>query len=314
MADGDITKINDWTGAGLSTDEQPQSLAKLTSKLFVVANKDYVLTFSVDDNFDNITLVDSLDHDASTSNYATVDAIDETHFIIAYRQSTGTASGYTKTFSCDADGDNIAEIASLKFADGESPEFCATAVIDSTHHAIAYKDSSNNYQLKTFSFDGSYENIALEDTHQFSTTNGFPPNLIKIDATHLATLHYDGSNNTLTTYTLDGNYDITAADTTTIAAVMPSTGYFSYTTMKLVNDSTIIIGGGYNSKAYITTVSFNGSYETTQIESHEIVSATTTTVGVSAIDETHYFVTMELGNSDTRAYSVSADSSYRKYG
>ena len=124
--------------------------------------------------------------------YNSLVMIDSTHFIVAYTDTNG--DGMIKTFSVDADGDNITQIAELEH-DTTSCTYNSLVMIDSTHFMLAYDYNGDAGRLRTFSIDGNYENITTIDTLNHDTTKGFWNSLVKIDSTHFMLAYMGSSNN-----------------------------------------------------------------------------------------------------------------------
>ncbi|MBD3408439.1 MAG: hypothetical protein GF411_20115, partial [Candidatus Lokiarchaeota archaeon] len=117
---------------------------------------------------DNITEIDSLEFDADEAGIISMILIDSTHFAIAYRGPDN--DGFVKTFSIDGNCDNITEIDSLEF-DTTYASYISMILIDSTHFAIAYVKIDVVFKgyVKTFSIDGSYDNITEIESLEFDS-------------------------------------------------------------------------------------------------------------------------------------------------
>jgi hypothetical protein len=122
-------------------------------------------TFSIDGAYGNITAIDALTHDSSTETDFSLVKIDATHFALAYSTyiaGRGYYTIYLKTFSIDGAYDNITQIDSLEH-DTNTSTRSSMVLVNSTHLLLAYKKSTNAGALKTFSFDGSYDNLTEID-------------------------------------------------------------------------------------------------------------------------------------------------------
>ena len=212
----------------------------------------------------DITTIDTEIQDAIFSSFNSVVRIDDTHFILAYQ---GSNEGNIKTFSCDSDGDNITLIDSFQFL-ATSPTYLSFIMIDTTHYALAYAGDGTDGFIKTFSIDGSYDNIALIDTEEHDAVYGEHNSLVKIDSTHLA-LAYRGEYNYgyIKTFSIDSSAD----NITQIDSLQHDT--ICLTTSLVLIDSThlaLAYRGGASYYGYIKTFSFDGSYDNiTQIDSLE---------------------------------------------
>ncbi|HDZ37143.1 MAG TPA: hypothetical protein ENH62_02465 [Marinobacter sp.] len=194
------------------TDVSHCSLVLIDSTHFILAytsadGDGFLSTFSIDGSY-VLTEIDNFEFDISDSTFNSLVKIDATHFALAYQGPTG--DGFIKTFSIDGSYSNIAEIAVLEHdtADGGHNSL---VLIDSTHLALAYAGVGGNGFIKTFSFDGSYENITEIAVLEHDTVKGFYNGLVLIDSTHLL-LGYQGDG-TLSevafakTFSFDGSYE-----------------------------------------------------------------------------------------------------------
>ena len=189
------------------------SLVKIDATHFILAyyggtGVGHLKTFSIDASYENITEIDDLTLDTSGGAYNSLVKIDATHFILAYYGNDG--DGFIKTFSIDGSYDNITEIDSLEH-DTSSALFSSLVILNSTHFALVYLTSSSHYgYIKTFSIDGSYDNITQIDSLQYSTDAGSCC-LVNIDSTHviLEFANYSDYTGIVKVFSIDSNYDIT---------------------------------------------------------------------------------------------------------
>ena len=170
-----------------------------------------IKTFSIDESY-NVTEVDALSHYSGTVVRSSLVLIDSTHLGLAYSESVGD-DGWIKTFSFDGNYDNITEIASLEHETTDST-WTSLVLMDSTHFMLAYAGSGTDGYIKTFSFDGNYQNITEIDSLEHDAGNGEFNSLVNINSTH-SILAYQGTDDDgfLKTFSVDGAFDnITQVD------------------------------------------------------------------------------------------------------
>jgi len=172
------------------------SLVKVDATHFILAYSGtdldgFVKTFSIDGSYDNITQIDILEHDTGDGRSNSLIQIDATHYMLAYRGTN--LNGFVKTFSIDGSADNIAQIDSLEH-DTDDAASNSLVKIDSILYMLAYGGTDGDGFIKTFSIDGSYENITQTGILEYDIVNGSYNSLVKVDATH-AILAYTGENN-----------------------------------------------------------------------------------------------------------------------
>jgi len=267
------------------------SLVMMDSTHFALAHRGlsgdgYITTFSIDGSYDNIAEIDNYEHDIVDNTSNSLVKIDATHLILACAGDSG--DGFLKTFSVDGDCDNIAEIDSLEH---DTIEGSANSLVmmDSTHFALAYTTSLNRGYIKTFSIDGSYDNIAEIDSYGYETTTyrTFWNSLVKIDATHLILAHtgpvQDGF---LKTFSVDGDCDNIAE----IADLEHDTGVAYGNSLIMIDSTHFVLAYISDSNGHIKTFSIDGSYENiTQVNDleHDSGSITAFINSLVKIDANH---------------------------
>jgi len=250
----------------------------------------YIKTFSIDDNYDNITEIDSLNHDSADGPYTSLVMIDATHFILVYRGLD--SDGYIKTFSIDDNYDNITEIDSLEH-DTTFAAWPSLVMIDATHFMLAYESDTGTYQqkLKTFSIDSNYDNITEIDSLAIVSTYASSHSLVRIDATHfILASSYSGEDGYIKTLSIDGGYNITVIDTLRHdilygmynSLVMIDATHFILAYESWVNDST--------HPGYISTFSIDGSYNITEIATLKHQDDDCKYNSMVMVDSTHFLV------------------------
>jgi hypothetical protein len=255
-----------------TTQGTQNSLVMIDSTHFILAyagtdNDGFIKTFSIDENYDNITEIDSLEHDFSTGSLNSLVMIDSTHFILAY---TGTDNdGFIKTFSIDENCDNITEIDSLEH-DTNYGLYNSLIKIDSTHFILAYDGIDDDGFIKTFSIDENCDNITEIDSLEHDTANGTYNSLIKIDSTHFI-LAYTGteSDGFIKTFSIDENCD----NITEIDSIEHDTANGLFNSLVMIDSTHFILAyAGSGDDGFIKTFfySYDFSYSSFLIQGNKI--------------------------------------------
>ena len=265
MATGDITQIDSFEFD--TTSAFDNSTVKISDTHFAVAYTDsafdgYIKIFSVDSGGDTITLVSTFEYDTVVGYHASLVLIDSTHLAVAYTSSG--EDGWIKTISIDGSY-NMATVASLEHETSDTAHN-SLVLIDSTHLGLACAVSiSGSIRIKTFSFDGSYENITELDELTVGANAESQMSLVTIDSTHLA-LAYSSTNCFVETFSLNGSYVITSVDSYQHSA--SSAGQSSLALIDSTHFGLTFVDSG--NAPTIKTFSINGSYAWTQIDSHTL--------------------------------------------
>jgi len=168
----------------------------------------FIKTFSFDSGTaDNITLVDTLEHETTGPvSYNSLALIkDDTLFALAFTGVDG--DGFLKTFTVDTGtADTIAEVDSLEH-DTVGALWNSLVKIDETHVALAYTSPTNEGFMKTFSFTTAGATITLVDSLNYETDNANHNSLVLIDSTHLIVAHSKGLKGHVQTLSMDSNFD-----------------------------------------------------------------------------------------------------------
>lgn len=275
------------------------SVVRIDDTHFIIAyNGDgsdgYIKTFSVDANADNITNIDTLEHDTTQGTENSLVKIDATHYALAYAGSG--SDGYLATFSIDANADNITEIASIEH-DVANGTDNSLVLLDSTHLFLAYTGDASDGFVKTFSFDGSYGSLTQIDSLEHASADGLYSSCARIDATHVAVAFAGTSGDGFVRiFTIDGSYDITQT-----SSLEHDTADGTYNSLVLIDEDHLMLAyRGTGTDAYLKTFGFDGSYALTQIDSEKY---TTVSLGHNALlqlDSIHY----ALGYSSGSSYGV----------
>ena len=252
MADYDITQLKSLEHDIVNGTYN--SLVMIDSTHFILAyggdgNDGFIKTFSIDENYDNITEIDSLEHDTVNGTHNSLVKIDSTHFILAYLGDGG--DGFIKTFIIDGSY-NITAIASLEHDTGGTHGECSLVKIDSTHFILAYRGDGSDGYIKTFSIDGSY-NITEIDSVEHDGVNGGYNSLVMIDSTHFILAYAgDGDDGFIKTFSIDENYD----NITEIDSVEHDTVYGFYNSLVKIDSTHFILAyAGEGIDGYIKTFS-----------------------------------------------------------
>jgi hypothetical protein len=166
----------------------------------------YIKTFSISGAV--ITEEDSLNHNIGVqAEFNSLKKITANYYALSYAGAGD--DGYLKTFSIAGGIGSIVEIDDEEF-DTTKGYYSSLEVIDTTHLAVAYQGDGNDGYIKTFSIDGSADNITLIHTLEHDGTYAIYNSLALIDSTHLA-LAFEGSssyNGRIKVFLLDGSYNI----------------------------------------------------------------------------------------------------------
>ncbi len=287
------------------------SLVMIDATKFVLAysgngSDGFIKTFSIDGSYDNITLIDSLEHEVTLGQHQSLVMIDSTHFMLAY--SGSGSDGYLSTFSVDSNADNITIIDTIEH-DTTLGQYNSLKMISPTRFVLAYSGSGSDGFIKTFSIDGSYDNITLIDSLEHDTTIGLWNSTVLIDSTHLllaysgpdtgASTLYDGF---LKTFSFDGNAD----NITLIDSLEHDTTLGLYNSIKQIDSNNFLLaysstdtGGAALYDGFIKTFSIDGSYDTiTEIDSVEHDTTQGMWNDLISISETHYILAYSGNGAD----------------
>jgi len=276
------------------------SLIQIDSTHFILAYSGdnfavTIVTFSIDANYDNITVIDSLacDTGSNNGNDTSLVMLDSSRFVVAF--SGSGSDGYIRTLSID-ESYNISAVALLEH-DTTSGRYNSLIALDSTHVVLAYSQPSAYYgYLKSFYISSDLNTITTLKSANHNTPSS-SNSLIKIDATHLMLAYRDTTDNKsrLITISIDGSYDFSVIDTYEYDA---SYAHISLCTV----DSThfILTYAGVDSDGFIITFSIDGSYDITQIDVLEHDTSNGTYNALVLIDSTH--VVLAYAGADDDAY------------
>jgi hypothetical protein len=240
-------------------------------------------TFSVDGSY-LVTEIDALDYDAAGAKNSLVN-MDDTGFVVAY---TGDGTdGFIKTFTIDGSYDTITNVDTLEH-DISNCAYPVAGKLSATHFVVAYSGASGVGMIKTFSIDGAYDNITEINSLQHDAGATSFNSMVVIDSTHVMVsyLVYAGAaySSVVKTFTIDGAFAITETDDLTVAA------YEEDERAIMQIDAThyaLAATNGNTGKANVKTISIDGSYVMTLIDTVEVSNATIWIQSIIMFDNTH---------------------------
>lgn len=284
------------------------------------ANDGFIVTVSWDSDFDNVTIVDTLEHSLTDASYVSLVKIDATHFALAYTDAElGVNDGHVKTFSIDGSY-VITQVDSFEF-DTSDGTWVSMVLVDSTHLAVAYTGVDSDGFIKTFSFDsGTGDNIALVDTLEHETVGPVTYNsLVLIDTTHLA-LAYVGvdGDGFLKTFSMGAG----ATSITEINVLEHDTVDAKWNSLALIDTAggvthLALAYASTGNDGFLKTFSTDSSYSTiTQIASLEFDPAWGNTNSLVLIDTDasgSHFMQAYLNGSIQYVHTFSLDENYDNF-
>ena len=271
---------------------------------YSTATKGYIKTFSIDGNYD-ISLVDTYEYLGTATTHNSLAKLDGTHYMLAYQGPD--SDGFIKTFTIDANADNIAEVDVLEqetdFIDGQS----SLVAIDSTHAILAYQGPDYDGFIKTFSCDAAGTNIAQVAVLEYDTAQGGEPSMVKINATHFA-VAYNGGGAVIKTFSIDGSYE----NITMLKSLKHSSGNGRWNSIVMIDSTHFILSymdcvGGYG--LWIKTFSMDGSYELTELDSleHNASFQTYSPTSLVKLEDAYYMLAYQGADYDGFVKTFSLD-------
>jgi hypothetical protein len=285
------------------------SLVQIDSTHYILAyagagGDGFIKTFSIDGSYENITEIDSLEHDSSEGQNNSLVQIDDTHFILAY--SGDGHDGYIKTFSID-ESYEISQIDVMEH-DEANGLFNSLIKIDNTHFMLAYAGADYDGFIKTFSIDESYK-ISQIDVMEHDTNNGKYNSLLQIDSTHYI-LAYSNMNlyGVIKTFSINESYEISQTD----SLIHDNTHGVWASLVKIDSTHYILAYKSYAEdwKGVIKTFYIDESYEISQIDSLTHDTGNMLDNSLTQIDSTHYILAYSGVGYDGFIKTFSIDGSY----
>ena len=192
-----------------ATKAQWHSMVKIDATHFIFAHSNPardggIKTISIDGNYENITVEDSVVHDTGYGEYNALTKIDETHFALAYMGSIDPIGGWIKIFSIDGNYD-ITEESSLEHDAPGAGIYNSIITLDSTHIIIVYAGNVGyDGIIKVFSIDPGSSYAITEETSLTYDTEGRNTSFVQIDDTHFFLGHSGaGSDGYVRTFSME---------------------------------------------------------------------------------------------------------------
>ena len=258
------------------------------------------VTLSVNPSTYAITEIDQFQYSA-VAIYSDVAVIDSTHVVVAYEGADN--DGYVQILSMDTAKDNIASIEILEYEPNETVYTQRIHLIDATHFIVGYCKGDNTGWAKTFSFDGSYQNITVLDSLQveaLATYAYFEMEEITTNAYVCAYGYTD--HNIISTFTIDGSYQFTMRD-----SLDHDTGTWQTQGLEIPDATHILqvyMSGTNDGEA--KTFSVDGTYQITQIDSINWGGGTLDLVGSYEAD----LIKSSAANQYVFDYSANSNDGY----
>jgi|GEM_PF-2756373 len=306
MALYDVT--TDSTGT-VDTDGAYGTLIKITDNIIAVAymtgtgaaGPGEVKTYNIATD----SVIDTLEFDGTQARYPQIFSIDSTHFGIVY---TGPGNdGFIKTFS-HSSGTSITLVNTNEF-DTTLFFYPGYAEIDSDHLIVAGYNGSSEYDVRTFSISGAYVTAQI-DSHTIAGAGTANKNIIvKASATKfVGAFVQNDSDVLLTTYTLDGSYNITNVDTLEIAI----TGIGIDVNVISIDETHFMVIYAINNVNYtIKTYSVDsGNDNITLVDTYNDATAQASDNSMVLLDSSTVAIVRRDENSDLDIDVVTVDGSY----
>lgn len=268
------------------------SVSALDSTHFVIAYRDLGASshgkaiIGTVSNGDDITYGSIYEFDATATTFISVSALDSTHFVIAYSDSTTNGKSIIGVVS---NGDDIAYGSEYQFNARETNEI-SVASLDSTHFVIAFKDEGgSDYGKAIIGVVSNGDDIAFGSIYDFNSGNSLYISAAKLDSTHFvvafknSTTHGQSIVGTVSNgddITFGSIYEFNGVDTTYISAAALDATHF---VVAFMDDAASDHG-----QAIIGTVS-NGD-DITYGTKYEFINKATIYISVSKIDSTNFVI------------------------
>jgi 6-phosphogluconolactonase (cycloisomerase 2 family) len=161
------------------------------------SNHGYIKTFSINGAY-AITEIDSLEFDGVTYQIEmNLAKLTDSFYVLS------NSAGVLRTFSIDANADNITQIDSLS----ATGRYGSIGVIDSTHFVVAYTGSGDDGFVRVFSVDANADNITSLSVLEHDTADGTYSSLAMINSSNFIVAYtgtdYDGF---IKTFSISADY------------------------------------------------------------------------------------------------------------
>ena len=181
-------------------------------------------------------------------------------------------------------------------------------MIDATHFILSYLDQdNNNWYVKTFSIDGSFDNITELDSVMFNSVVQYHTSVIKVDATHYAVSYSDASNDwRICMFSIDWSYQITEG-----SELEFDTSQWLYVSSILLDSTHIVIAHQWvNGDGFLRVIAINWSYVMTAVSVLEHDTADCSYNSLVKIDDTHFALAYDSTTNHWQLKTFSVDWNY----
>lgn len=292
------------------------SVVRIADTRFAIAYRGtssdgYISTFSIDpDNDYAITEIDSLEHDTADGAYNSLVCVGTTRLVLSY--SGSGSDGFIKTFSIDANCDNITEIDSLEFDATLAIETSLVKITD-TLFAVAYEGTDSDGFICTISTDANGDNLAIVDSLEHDTGSGGDPAMCLLDSTHVALCYQSGVPKGVTrTIAFDANGDnITTIGVNSIISLSVDTQYHAICKVDATHYA-IAYTDDTGEDGYIATIEIDGSYYPTIKDTVEYDTSSAYNNSIVLVDAKHLMLayTSVYNNGPGYVITFGLDASY----
>ena len=244
-----------------------------------------------------ITELESLEHETTLARENAIARINDTHFMVAYRDSSNYLR--VKTFSVDGSYafTQIDNEANTGVDIRTTLNEVALIQMDATHYVFsAPGDGSYHGRVGTITIDGGY-NITFTNTIEpDGGVNSRYNSLCKVDSTHFCRADV-GANAylMLTMFSVDGSWNITKGDELSIWSSAISAGYPD---IALINSTHMVVAfnDSYND-ARISTILIDGSFILSELNQLEYSTGTSLYNQIKVLNSTHCIVAGKQWNA-----------------
>ncbi|MFC1709973.1 hypothetical protein ACFL2J_07965, partial [Candidatus Omnitrophota bacterium] len=278
---------------------------------------DHTLKFEFGDDTDyahntawGVSEINSLEFDGADATHNSLILLDSTHFVVSYQGVLG--DGWAKTFSFDANYDNITELDDIEH-DNKDGRYNSMVKIDDTHWILAFAGNGDDGFITTFSANPSTYVISEEDVLEHDASDTVSHNSLVIwDSTHFMLSYEDAVGaGYLKTFSIDGSFNLTEIDSDN-CNTYSATGDFLSSIVKIDDTHVMQAQQVSNGWPFMRTGEIDGSYNITNtwIDGDGPTHASSEYFSLAKIDDTHYMLAYSLtsGSGWIRTYSI--DGSY----
>ena len=282
------------TETGFSSVELYRSETDLTAQTrdWCVANATLVYSGALE-LYNNIGL------DASTLYYYKLFAVyvdSRTHYSDGITESATTEAATTYA---------ITELDDLTYDTSNSGQFPSLVKIDDTHLILAFTGADADGFIATYSIDSNRDNITEIDMLEHQTTNSVGHSLAMIDSTHFILAYSVSGYGRITTFSINGSYEITELNTLSYATVGAEAS------LAMIDSTHFILAyRGEDLDGYLETFSIDGSYNITSLNVLEHDTTQGASNSLVMIDSTHFILAYRGDSNDGYMATFSINGSY----